>query len=100
MLNVIRAKNAAEALTALDFMSKRSARVVAKTVRSALNNLSQKIGKKITPQEAWVARCLVNQGPFMKRLHTGSMGRAMPYKHRTCHLTVVVSDKPKRSNED
>ncbi|MBI4064059.1 MAG: 50S ribosomal protein L22 [Elusimicrobia bacterium] len=94
VLGAIRRKNAQRALDTLEFLPKRAAVVAAKALKSALSNLDGKLGRKLQPREAWVKTALANGGPVMKRIHTGSMGRAMPYKHRTCHLTIVVSDQP------
>lgn len=92
ILKVIRKKNAAKALTALEFLPKRSSFLVAKTLRSALANLSAKKGARVEPQNTWIESCWVNQGPVLKRIHAGSMGRAFPYKRKTCHLVIKVVD--------
>ena len=94
VLDLIRRKNAHRALAALEFVPQRSANFISKTINAAVSNLGQQLGKKIEPKDAWVRACWVNAGPPLKRIHAGSMGRAMPYKKKTCHLTVKVSDQP------
>ena len=94
VLPLIRRKNAERALTVLEFLPKRAALLVRKVLQSALSNLGGKLGRKIDPKEAWIKSIDIGAGPVLKRIHTGSMGRAMPYKHKTCHLTVVVTDQP------
>ncbi len=94
VLDLIRRKNAHRALVALEFLPKRSADFIAKTIASAVSNLGQQLGKKMDPKDAWVRACWVNAGPVLKRIHAGSMGRAMPYTKKTCHLTVKVADQP------
>ncbi|MEK7287013.1 MAG: 50S ribosomal protein L22 [Elusimicrobiota bacterium] len=93
VLGLIRRKNAQRALTALAFAPRRSSVLVIKTLESALGNLGVKLGKKVEPREVWVTECWVNGGPFIKRIHPGSMGRAMPFKRKTCHLTIKVADQ-------
>ncbi|MBI4368830.1 MAG: 50S ribosomal protein L22 [Elusimicrobia bacterium] len=93
VLTLIRSKNAQQALTTLNFLPKRSSVVVQKVLRSALANLGGKLGRTVEPKEAWIKTATVDQGPVLKRIHAGSMGRAMPYKRKTCHLTIIVSDQ-------
>lgn len=94
VLGLIRRKNAQRALTALAFAPKRSAVLVNKALRSALANLNVKTGKKLEPKEAWVKECWVNGGPVIKRIRAGSQGRAVPFKRKTAHLAITVTDQP------
>ncbi|MBI4668437.1 MAG: 50S ribosomal protein L22 [Elusimicrobia bacterium] len=94
VLPLIRRKNAEKALTTLEFMPRRAGIFVYQTLKSAVHNLGGKLGKKIEPKEAWIKSCSVGPGPHLKRIRAGSMGRAMPYKHKTCHLTIIVTDVP------
>ncbi|MBI2070893.1 MAG: 50S ribosomal protein L22 [Elusimicrobia bacterium] len=92
--SLISRKNAQRALLSLEFLPKGSSVLVKKTLESALSNLGGKLGRKVDPKEAWIKTCKVDQGPALKRIHAGSMGRAFPYKRKICHLTIVVSDEP------
>jgi large subunit ribosomal protein L22 len=71
--------------------------MVAKTVQSAAANLTIKAnraGKTLDPQKVIVKSCWSTMGPMgqMRRVKPAPMGRAMTFKRKVCHLTVVVSD--------
>ena len=97
VLDQIRGKSVlhAEQLTAL--IPRRCAALVRKTVHSAAANLSVKLGKKADPAGMWVKTAFADQGPMsqLRRVQPGPHGRAMPFKRKVCHLTVVVSDSRK-----
>jgi large subunit ribosomal protein L22 len=40
-----------------------------------------------------IKECWVGQGPTLKRMRPGPMGRGMPYKRKTSHLTIIVTDE-------
>lgn len=92
VLDQIRGKSAQRALTLLEFLPRRSRHLVAAALRSAMYNLSGKAGRIVEPKDIWVKSCWINQAPVLKRIHTGSMGRAFGYRRKMCHLTVVVTD--------
>lgn len=93
MAGQIRGKNADAALTILNFASRKAALPVLKTLNSAVANLNTKLGaQKVSPKQVKIVKCIVNQGPVLKRIHPGSMGRAMPFKKKMCHLLIEVKD--------
>lgn len=76
--------------------------MVAKTVQSAAANLTVKAsraGKTLDPQKVYVKSCWSTMGPMgaMRRVKPAPQGRAMTFKRKVCHLTVVVSDDPKKA---
>lgn len=86
VLDVIRGKRVSEALRLLKFIPKAAAPIVEKTLLSALANAGQGYkSEQLIVQQSWV-----NQGSPLKRIRAGSMGRAMPYKRRTAHLTIEL----------
>ncbi len=73
--------------------------VVSKAVQSAAANLSHKAaraGHALKPEAVFVKECYSTQGPLgnMRRVRPAPMGRAMTFKRKMCHITVVVSDQP------
>jgi len=86
VLEIIRNKPVKKAFDLLSFAPKVSAVLVAKTLKSAVANT----GKLKNPEGLTVKQCWVGQGPTLKRMRPGPMGRGMPYKRKTCHLTIVV----------
>lgn len=88
VLDLIRGKHVEEANRILRFVTKAAAPIVNKTLRSAVANagkLEQPLGLRVL--EAWVG-----DGPALKRMRPAAMGRALPYKRKSCHITLVVGD--------
>ncbi|MBI3802900.1 MAG: 50S ribosomal protein L22 [Nitrospirae bacterium] len=101
VVDLIRGKSAAEALIILKFTPRHAARVVEKILKSAVANATQKeMGDVDTLQ---VSKVFVDGGPVMKRMQPRAMGRANIIRHRTSHITLIISGsenglkKPKAS---
>jgi large subunit ribosomal protein L22 len=89
--DLIRGKNAGDALLFLRFMPYRGAGFIEKLLKSAVSNAEQK--KVINPEAMKIMQIFVDQGPSMKRVQPRAMGRANIIKKRTSHITVVLSDE-------
>ena len=88
VLSLIRNKKVEKAFETLSFLPKSATTLIEKVLKSAVANagkLKDYSGLKV--KEAWVGN-----GPILKRMRPGPMGRGMPIKKRTSHLTIVVSD--------
>ncbi len=97
VLKEIRGKPVLQVQQILPMISRACVSVVAKTVQSAAANLTTKAnreGKSLVPGKVFVKSCWAGMGPMghMKRVRPGPMGRAMIFKRKLCHLTVVLSD--------
>lgn len=90
--NLVRGKSVEQAVSMLDLMPKKAARLIAKAVRSAAANADDKSGGTVAIEELRVATISVDGGPVAKRWMPRSMGRANRILHRSSHLTVVVDD--------
>ncbi|MCB4792631.1 MAG: 50S ribosomal protein L22 [Elusimicrobia bacterium] len=88
VLRLVRNKPVEKALEILSFTPKSSADLVIKTLKSAIANA----GRVKNMAGLKVKSCWVGQGPVLKRLRPGPMGRGMQYKRKTCNLTIVVGD--------
>lgn len=89
VLTVIRNQRVDKAFEILSFLPKSSTELVEKVLKSAVANagrLNDFSGLKI--KEAWVG-----QGPTLKRMRPGPMGRGLGYKRKTSHLTIIVTDE-------
>lgn len=97
VLDQIRGKSVAAAENITDVIPRIAADMVKKTIHSAAANLSTKTGKKLDPKAVWIKTAYADQGPLkhLRRVQPGPQGRAMPFRRKTCHLTVVVSDERK-----
>jgi large subunit ribosomal protein L22 len=91
VIDLIKGKNAGDALLFLRFMPYRGARFVEKLLKSAMANAEQK--KAVNPESMKIIKSLVDQGPTMKRIETRAMGRANVIRKRTCHITLVLSEE-------
>ena len=86
----IRGKSVSNALEILGFGETKAARLVRKTLESAIANAEHNEGADI--DELRVAGCYVDEGPTMKRWRARAKGRANSILKRSSHITVVVGD--------
>jgi len=89
VINVIRGKQAGEALLILKYMPHRGARIIEKVLRSALANAEQK-NPRVDIDNLKIVKAFVDQGPIMKRIEERAMGRANIIKKKTSHITIYV----------
>lgn len=75
----------------LAFSSKKAAGLVKKVLDSAIANAEHNEGADI--DELRVSKIFVDEGPTFKRMHARARGRGARILKRTCHITVMVSDK-------
>ena len=93
VVDLIRGKPVERALSLLEYTPKRGARLVAKTLRSAVANAES--SQRIDVDRLYVKRAFVDEGPTAKRFLTRAHGRATKVFKRTSHITVVVDERPK-----
>jgi len=91
VVDLIRGKKAGEAMLSLRFMPYGGARIVEKVLKSAMANAEQKNAN--VDSEALIIKASVDQASTMKRVEQRSMGRANMIKKRTCHITLVLTEK-------
>lgn len=89
VVDLIRGKNAAEALTILKFTPRHAAKVIEKVLKSAVANAGEKEMGDV--DDLWVSKALVDGGPVMKRMQPRAMGRANIIRKRTSHITLILS---------
>ena len=88
--DLIKGKPVEEALTILRFVPKKAARLVDKTLRSAVANAEQ--NPNIDVDTLYIKRIFVDGGPTMKRWRPRAMGRATQIIKRTSHITVILDE--------
>lgn len=91
VVDLVRNKNAGDALIFLRYMPYRGARFIEKLLKSAMANAEQK--KAVNPEEMKIIQAFVDQGPVMKRVEPRAMGRANIIRKRTSHITLVLSEE-------
>lgn len=92
VLDRVRGRSVWKAGQVLPATPRAAAALVSKTIRSASANLDIRSGRRNDPKEVLVSQCWVGLGPMgqMKRVMPAPQGRAMTFKRKVCHLTVVV----------
>jgi large subunit ribosomal protein L22 len=97
VLDLIRGKRAAEALSILRFTRKSVARDIEKALRSAIANAVHVADKnqkrRLDEEDLVISACYAGQGPTQKRVRPAPMGRAFQVLKRTTHITVQVSER-------
>lgn len=78
------------ALEVLSVTQKRGASVLAAVMKSAIANASQ--GAKKDTSDLVVKGIEVWEGPAMKRYHASTRGRVHPFKKRSSHVKITLTD--------
>jgi large subunit ribosomal protein L22 len=86
---VIKGRKVEEAISLLQFMPKKGARILQKVLHSAVANAEQ---NKVDIDTLVVKTVLVDGGPTLKRFMPRAMGRAYPILKRTSHITVFLDE--------
>lgn len=94
VIDMIRGKQAQEALAILKFAPQGASEPVYKLVASAIANARVKADAENTyldEQDLVVARAFVDEGTTLKRFRPRAQGRASRVLKRTSHITVVLA---------
>ena len=89
--DLIRGKDAGEALSIVKFTPKASSEVIEKLLKSAIANAENNNG--MNRENLYVEECFANKGPTMKRIRPRAQGRAYRIEKRTSHITVVLNER-------
>lgn len=82
---------AIKAKAVLAVVPRKSARVVAKTLNSAIANAENNNGAKA--ESLWVREAVAGTATSFKRFTPKARGSAGPIIKRNCHVKIVVSDE-------
>lgn len=89
---------ATEALAKLEFIPRKSARLVAVTLRSAIANAENNF--ELPVDRLWIKEASVHRGMILKRWMPKARGMAGPIRKRRCNIRIVLTDeepnKPKK----
>ncbi len=91
VVDLIRGRPVGEALNVLDYTPKKAARILAKTLRSAVANAEDQ--QNVDVDDLYVKRAYVDEGPTQRRVLPRAHGRATRILKRSSHLTVIVDEK-------
>jgi len=86
----IQGMNAVQAVAVLEAVPRKSARVVAKTLKSAIANAEN--NNQLRSESLRVVQAVAGTATSMKRFTPKARGSAGPIVKRSCHIKIVVSD--------
>ena len=92
VVDLIRGRQAGEALNLLRATNKRVAPLVEKVVRSAIANAENR-SSDVDVDKLMVKEAYVNDAPRQKRIRPAPMGRAYRYQRRMAHIAITVAEK-------
>jgi len=95
VVDQIRGKGVEEALSILKFIPKRSAGIVAKTVRTAVANAENT--QSVDVDRLFIKQAKVDEAGMWKRFTSRAQGRATRVRKRLSHVTIVVDEASERS---
>ena len=91
VVDLVRGKNANDALEALRFVNKAAALPVRKLLASAVANAEENFG--VSRDDLYVAQIYANEATTRKWRRFGARGRFKPILRRHSHVTVVLRER-------
>jgi large subunit ribosomal protein L22 len=89
--DLVRRKPYPEAMSVLENMPHKGARLIRKTVKSAASN-ALVANKKLDEDMLYIREVYIDEGPRLKRVWFRGRGRADMQLRRMCHVTVVIDE--------
>jgi large subunit ribosomal protein L22 len=94
--DLVRGKDAGQAIELLTFLPKKTAPLIRALVESAVANAEHTAGRQnreLDIDRLYVKTILVDQGPMLRRFRPRAQGRATPIQKKTSHITVVLGER-------
>jgi large subunit ribosomal protein L22 len=91
VVDLVRGKDVSEATEILTLTHKKASSVIKKLIESAVANAS--LMEDIDVDTLFVGKIFVDEGPTWKRFRPRAMGRYNRIFKRTCHITVLLSER-------
>ena len=89
--DLVRGKNANEALETLRFVPSHAAVPVLKLLKSAVANAEENFG--VSRDDMYIATIYADEAPTRKWRHFGARGRFKPVLRRSSHVTIILSER-------
>jgi large subunit ribosomal protein L22 len=86
----IQGRMANDAVEYLTLIPRKSARLINKTLKSAIANAEN--NNNLAADSLTVKSAIVENGPVLKRFKAGAKGTAMPRRKKMSHIRIVLSD--------
>ena len=91
VIDLVRGKSVSEAMTILNNMNRKAARLTKKVLVSATANAENNIN--MNKDNLYVKQAYINDGPVLKRHRFGSRSHIDRHDKKTSHITIVVAEK-------
>lgn len=91
VVDEMRGRSAEEALVLLQYMPQSAAKVVAKTIKSALANATENFG--LEAEDMYISKIVADVAPHRRWRRFGARGRFKPWIRRSSHITVVLDER-------
>ncbi|MDR3274131.1 MAG: 50S ribosomal protein L22 [Puniceicoccales bacterium] len=85
---VLRGRRATDALSFLKFSTRKSARLILRTLSSAIANAEN--NNNLLASNLLIDNVFIEEGPVFKRFTPAARGSAHPIRKRTSHIRVVL----------
>ena len=83
--------SATEGVSLLKYIPRKAARMLDKTLRSAMANAEN--NANLNADDLIIREAVVEEGPALKRFRPCARGSAHPYKKRMSHLRITLTDE-------
>ena len=90
VVDLVRGKNALDAMDTLRFVPNKAAEPVRKLIQSAIANGEENFG--VAREDLYVYRIFADEAPTRKWRGFGARGRFKPILRRRSHITVVLRE--------
>lgn len=87
---IIQGRKAADAVDYLALIPRKSARLIAKTLKSAIANAEN--NNNLSADSLTVKLALIEPGPVLKRFKAAARGSAAPRRKKMSHIRIVLTD--------
>lgn len=94
--DLVRGRDASEAIELLTFLNKKSAPMILKLVESAIANAevaAERDNADLDVDDLFVKTIYVDQGPTLRRFRPRAQGRATKIIKKTSHITVELATR-------
>lgn len=87
---IIQGRKATDAVDYLMLIPRKSARLIAKTLKSAIANAEN--NNNLSADALTVKFALIENGPVLKRFKAAARGSAAPRRKKMSHIRIVLTD--------
>ena len=88
---ILPGRKANEGVALLKFIPRKAARMLDKTLKSAMANAEN--NANLNAEDLFISEAIVEEGPAMKRFRPCARGSAHPYKKRMSHIRIALTDE-------